>query len=217
MPQDTLTIHEIYPSIQGESTFAGLPCTFIRLTFCDLRCSWCDTPHAFYEGHKMTLEEILEQAATLGLPLVEVTGGEPLLQPACPELLRRLCDHGFRVLLETGGHRDIAPVDPRVVRIMDLKCPGSGMADKNRWDNIPLLTPNDEVKCVLASRADYEWARDRVREHDLAARVRAVLFSPVFGQIEPRAIVSWILEDRLPVRFQIQMHKVIWEPTATGV
>lgn len=217
MAHDSLTIHEIYPSVQGESTFAGLPCVFIRLTFCDLRCSWCDTPHAFYDGEKMTLEAIVERAASFGLPLVEVTGGEPLLQPACIPLLRLLCDRGFQVLLETGGHRDIGPVDPRVVRIMDLKCPGSGMAEKNRWENIPLLTPNDEVKCVLASREDYEWARDHVRTHDLASRVRAVLFSPVFGRIEPRDIVSWILEDRLPVRFQIQMHKVIWDPRATGV
>jgi len=217
MPADTLTIHEIYPSVQGESTFAGLPCTFIRLTFCDLRCSWCDTPQAFYGGEKMALEAIVDRAASFGLPLVEVTGGEPLLQPACLPLLTRLCDRGFQVLLETGGHRDIGPVDPRVVRIMDLKCPGSGMAEKNRWENIPLLTPRDEVKCVLASREDYEWAREKVLTHGLAARVRAVLFSPVFGKIEPRDIVAWILQDRLSVRFQIQMHKVIWDPQAQGV
>jgi 7-carboxy-7-deazaguanine synthase len=217
MAPDHLTIHEIYASVQGESTFVGLPCTFVRLTFCDLRCSWCDTPHAFYGGEKMALDDILARVEALGIPLVEVTGGEPLLQPNSLPLMKRLCDRGFQVLLETGGHRDIGAVDPRVVRIMDLKCPGSGMSEKNRWENIPLLTPNDEVKCVLASREDYEWARDRVREHGLAARVRTVLFSPVFGKVEAEDIVAWILEDRLPVRFQIQMHKVIWDPKATGV
>lgn len=217
MASETLTIHEIYRSIQGESTFAGLPCTFVRLTFCDLRCEWCDTPQAFYGGRKMELDAIMAKVTELGTPLVEVTGGEPLLQPACPELLRRLCDSGWQVLLETGGHRDIGVVDPRVVRIMDLKCPGSGMSAKNRWENIPLLSRNDEVKCVLASREDYEWAREKVREHRLAERVRAVLFSPVFGRIDPREIVAWILDDGLPVRFQIQMHKVIWDPSATGV
>jgi 7-carboxy-7-deazaguanine synthase len=214
---ETLTIHEIYPSVQGESTFAGLPCTFVRLTFCDLRCSWCDTPQAFYGGEKMELEAIISRVEACGIPLVEVTGGEPLLQPLSLPLMTMLCDRGHQVLLETGGHRDIGPVDPRVVRIMDLKCPGSGMSEKNRWENIPLLTRNDEVKCVLASREDYLWARDRVREHDLTARVRAVLFSAVFGAVEPKDIVAWILEDRLPVRFQIQMHKVIWHPKATGV
>jgi 7-carboxy-7-deazaguanine synthase len=165
----------------------------------------------------MALDDILARVEALGIPLVEVTGGEPLLQPNSLPLMKRLCDRGFQVLLETGGHRDIGAVDPRVVRIMDLKCPGSGMSEKNRWENIPLLTPNDEVKCVLASREDYEWARDRVREHGLAARVRTVLFSPVFGKVEAEDIVAWILEDRLPVRFQIQMHKVIWDPKATGV
>lgn len=217
MSADTLTIHEIYASVQGESTFAGLPCTFVRLTACDLRCTWCDTPQAFTGGTKMTLAEIHRRVEALGVPLVEVTGGEPLLQPNVFPLMKELCDRGHGVLLETGGHRDIGPVDPRVMRIMDLKCPGSGMCARNRWENIPLLTPNDEVKCVLASREDYEWARDRVLEHGLADRVRAVLFSPVFGRVEPKDIVAWILEDRLPVRFQIQMHKVIWDPKATGV
>lgn len=212
-----LTIHEIYASVQGESTFAGLPCTFVRLTFCDLRCVWCDTPQAFTGGDKMTLDQILAKVDGLGVPLVEITGGEPLLQPNSLPLMKQLCDRGYQVLLETGGHRDIGPVDPRVVRIVDLKCPDSGMCDKNRFENIPLLTKNDEVKCVLSSRADYEWARDRVREFNLAERVRTVLFSPVFGRVEPKDIVAWILEDKLPVRFQIQMHKVIWDPKATGV
>ncbi len=212
-----LTINEIYKSIQGESTWAGLPCIFIRLTFCDLRCSWCDTEYAFYEGNKMGLEDILARVQALDCPLVEVTGGEPLMQPGTPELLGKLCDAGCNVLLETGGHRDISALDPRVHRIMDLKCPDSGMSGKNRWENIDHLTGRDEVKCVIASRADYEWAREKVREYDLPGRVKAVLFSPVFGKINPRDIVDWILEDQLPVRFQLQMHKFIWEPTQKGV
>ncbi len=212
-----LTVNEIYQSIQGESTFAGLPCVFVRLTFCDLRCSWCDTAYAFYEGEKMTLDAICERVETFKCPLVELTGGEPLLQPASIPLMKQLCDRGYRVLLETGGHRDISPVDPRVVRIMDLKCPDSGMCDKNRWENIPCLTQNDEVKCVIASRGDYEWAREKVLAHGLCEKVRAVLFSAVFGKIEARQIVEWILEDRLAVRFQLQMHKFIWAPTQKGV
>ncbi|NJK91288.1 MAG: radical SAM protein [Blastochloris sp.] len=214
---EVLTIHEIYKSVQGESTFAGLPCIFVRLTFCDLRCSWCDTEYAFSGGEKMELSEILDRVRQLDCPLVEVTGGEPLLQPGCAELLRRLCEQGHQVLLETGGHRDIGVVDPRVVRIMDLKCPDSGMSEKNRWENLALLTAHDEVKCVLASRGDYEWARAKVLEHGLTEKVRAVLFSPVFGKIEPREIVEWILEDKLKVRFQLQLHKMIWDPRAKGV
>jgi 7-carboxy-7-deazaguanine synthase len=149
--------------------------------------------------------------------MVEVTGGEPLMQPATPELLKNLCEEGYTVLLETGGHRDISVVDPRVHRIMDLKSPDSGMVEKNRWENMAHLTPRDEVKCVIASRGDYEWARDKVREYDLSSKVKAVLFSPVFGKINPQEIVEWILEDQLPVRFQLQMHKFIWEPTQKGV
>jgi 7-carboxy-7-deazaguanine synthase len=212
-----LTVHEIYASVQGESTFAGLPCAFVRLTFCDLRCSWCDTAHAFYEGEKQSLDAILERVRGLGIPLVEVTGGEPLLQPGTPELLRRLCDEGYRVLLETGGHRDISTVDPRVVRIMDLKCPGSGMSHKNLEANLAHLTPNDEVKCVLASREDYEWAKEQVLRHKLHGKVRAVLFSCVFSELAPADAVAWILEDHLPVRFQLQMHKFIWPPATRGV
>jgi len=213
----TLTINEIYKSIQGESTRAGLPCIFVRLTFCDLRCSWCDTEYAFYEGSKMAVEDIVARVVALDCPMVEVTGGEPLMQPATPALLRVLCDAGFEVLLETGGHRDVSVVDARVKRIMDLKCPGSGMVDKNLWTNIDHLTQHDEVKCVIASREDYEWAREQVREHGLADKVETVLFSPVFGKINPQDIVEWILEDQLPVRFQLQMHKFIWEPTQKGV
>jgi 7-carboxy-7-deazaguanine synthase len=213
----SLTVHEIYRSIQGESTWAGLPCIFVRLTFCDLRCSWCDTEYAFYDGSKMGLDDILARVKAHNCPMVEVTGGEPLMQPATPELLKNLCEEGYTVLLETGGHRDISVVDPRVHRIMDLKSPDSGMVEKNRWENMAHLTPRDEVKCVIASRGDYEWARDKVREYDLSSKVKAVLFSPVFGKINPQEIVEWILEDQLPVRFQLQMHKFIWEPTQKGV
>ncbi|MDR1303830.1 MAG: 7-carboxy-7-deazaguanine synthase QueE [Verrucomicrobiales bacterium] len=213
----TLTVNEIYQSIQGESTFAGLPCVFVRLAFCDLRCAWCDTTYAFHEGEKMSLDDILAAVAKFNCPLVELTGGEPLLQPAAPALLVKLLERGHRVLLETAGHRDISAVDPRVTRIMDLKCPDSGMSDRNRWENIPYLTANDEVKCVIASRADYEWAREQVRHYALPDKVRAVLFAPVFGSIEPRQLVEWLLADALPVRFQLQLHKFIWEPRRRGV
>jgi 7-carboxy-7-deazaguanine synthase len=212
-----LTVHEIYRSVQGESTWAGLPCVFVRLTFCDLRCTYCDTEYAFYEGSKMTLDEIVAKVRDFGCPLVEVTGGEPLLQPACLPLLAMLCDAGFTVLLETSGAHDIAPVDPRVHRIMDLKTPSSGECSRNLGTNIAHLTERDEVKFVVGSREDYEWTREKMREHDLASTVRAVLLSPVFGKIAPSDIVAWMLEDKLPARFQLQMHKFIWEPRARGV
>jgi 7-carboxy-7-deazaguanine synthase len=212
-----LTVNEIYQSVQGESTWAGLPCVFVRLTFCDLRCTYCDTEYAFYEGNKMTLEEIVDKVRDFGCPLVEVTGGEPLLQPNCVPLLARLCDAGFTVLLETSGSHDIAPVDARVHRIMDLKTPSSGECGRNLYSNIAHLTERDEVKFVVGSREDYEWTREKMREHDLAAKVRAVLLSPVFGKISPSDIVAWMLEDKLPARFQLQMHKFIWEPRARGV
>ena len=212
-----LTVNEIYQSVQGESTWAGLPCVFVRLTFCDLRCTYCDTEYAFYEGNKMPLEEIVEKVRGFGCSLVEVTGGEPLLQPNCVPLLAMLCDAGFEVLLETSGAHDIAPVDPRVHRIIDLKTPSSGECARNLYANIGHLTARDEVKFVIGSREDYEWAREKMREYDLAAKVRAVLFSPVFGKIAPADIVAWMLEDRVPARFQLQMHKFIWEPRARGV
>jgi 7-carboxy-7-deazaguanine synthase len=212
-----LTVNEIYQSVQGESTWAGLPCVFVRLTFCDLRCTYCDTEYAFYEGNKMTLEEIVDKVRDFGCPLVEVTGGEPLLQPNCVPLLARLCDAGFTVLLETSGSHDIAPVDARVHRIMDLKTPSSGECGRNLYANIAHLTERDEVKFVVGSREDYEWTREKIREHDLAAKVRAVLLSPVFGKISPSDIVAWMLEDKMPARFQLQMHKFIWEPRARGV
>ena len=212
-----LTVNEIYLSVQGESTWAGLPCVFVRLTFCDLRCTYCDTEYAFYEGNKMALGEIVEKVRSFGCPLVEVTGGEPLLQPNCVPLLHMLCEAGFTVLLETSGAHDIAAVDPRVHRIMDLKTPSSGEEGRNLYANIAHLTPRDELKFVVGSREDYEWARQIIRGHDLATKVNSVLLSPVFGKIAPSDMVSWMLEDKLPARFQLQMHKFIWEPRARGV
>lgn len=214
---DTLVVHEIYASVQGESSFVGVPCTFVRLTGCNLRCSWCDTEQAFYGGKRMLRSEALSRALAFDTPLVELTGGEPLLQPGAIPLMRELADAGRTVLLETSGERDISAVDPRVHRIVDLKAPGSGESARNRWENIPLLTKRDEVKFVLRDRADYEWGRDVVREHALDTRVREVLMSPVFGCLEPRDLVAWILEDKLPVRFQLQMHKVVWAPDTQGV
>lgn len=216
-PARKLTVNEIYTSVQGESTWAGLPCIFIRLTACDLRCTYCDTEYAFYQGDKRLLDEILAEVLAIDCPLVEVTGGEPLLQPNVLPLMAALCDAGRTVLLETSGAHDISAVDPRVHRIMDLKSPDSGMCGRNLYGNIEHLTARDEVKFVLGSRADYAWAREQVRRHDLATRCGCVLFSPVFGKVEPREIVSWILEDRLSVRFQLQMHKFIWDPRQKGV
>jgi 7-carboxy-7-deazaguanine synthase len=217
LDQLKLTVNEIYPSIQGESTYAGERCAFIRLTFCDLRCTYCDTEYAFYEGKKQTLSEIVAAVERLGIPLVEVTGGEPLLQPNVRPLMRELCDRGYRVLVETSGAHDISKLDPRVVRIMDLKCPDSGMSDRNLWANLDQLNERDEVKFVLGSRVDYEWSRALVMEHRLDEKVHAVLFSVVFGKVTPKEVVDWIVEDRLPVRFQLQMHKFIWPPTQRGV
>jgi 7-carboxy-7-deazaguanine synthase len=212
-----LTINEIYHSIQGESTRAGRPCVFVRLTYCDLRCNYCDTEYAFYEGQKQTLKQILDAVSAFRCPLVEITGGEPLLQKEVLPLMSSLCDAGYTVLLETSGARDISQVDPRVHRIMDLKTPGSGEADKNLWSNIDQLTLRDEVKFVMGSRHDYEWSRDKVEQYNLTSRCHAVLFSPIFGRIDPREIVEWILADKLDVRFQLQMHKFIWSPTQRGV
>jgi 7-carboxy-7-deazaguanine synthase len=215
--EKTLTVNEIYHSIQGESTWAGWPCVFVRLTYCNLRCNYCDTEYAFYEGKKMALEEIVSQVESFGSELVEITGGEPLLQKNVLPLMSILCDAGHTVLLETSGAHDIAPVDTRVHRIMDLKTPGSGEVEKNLWSNIDHLRPRDEVKFVIGSREDYEWSREKVQRFDLPARCHAVLFSPIFGRIDPREIVEWILADKLNVRFQLQMHKFIWTPTQRGV
>jgi 7-carboxy-7-deazaguanine synthase len=213
----SLVVHEIYASIQGESTFAGLPCTFVRLTGCNLRCRWCDTPHAFYGGARMARAEVLERALSFETPLVELTGGEPLLQPGTVPLLAELCDAGRTVLIETSGERDISAIDPRVHRIVDLKAPGSGEHERNRWSNLEHLTERDEVKIVLASRQDYEWARRVIEEHAIDRRVRAVLLSCVFGELDPAELVAWMLADRVPARFQLQLHKHIWSPEARGV
>ena len=212
-----LTVNEIFHSIQGESTYAGEPCVFVRLTACDLRCSWCDTPYAFHEGRKMTIEDVVAEVDRYGCELVEVTGGEPLLQREVYPLMTRLLETGKKVLLETGGHRSIDAVPAGVVRIMDIKCPGSGEAEKMDWDNLARLTPSDEVKFVIKDRADYEFARDVVTRESLADRVTAVLFSPVHGVLESRLLAEWILADRLPVRLQLQTHKYIWSPDTRGV
>jgi len=214
---DQIRVHEIYESIQGESTFAGLPCTFVRLSRCNLRCRWCDTPEAFEGGTQMERTEVLEKALAFGTPLVELTGGEPLLQLGAIPLLRELCDSGRTVLLETSGERDISQVDPRVHRIMDLKAPGSEECHRNRWENIEHLTKRDEVKIVLADRGDYEWAKRAIEEHGLPNRLNAVLLGCVWGELDPKDLVRWVLQDKLPVRVQIQMHKVIWDADTKGV
>ena len=215
-PAGTLLIHEIYRSLQGESTYAGLPCVFIRLTACHLRCRYCDSPHAFHEGAPMPLDEVVERALALGDPLVEVTGGEPLLQPEVLPLMTHLADAGRTVLLETSGALDIGAVDPRVRVILDLKTPGSGEVAANLWSNLARLTPTDEVKFVLCDRADFDWAVAQVVAHDLTARC-PVLFGPSFGQVQPTELAAWVLESRLPIRFQLQLHKQLWDPRARGV
>ena len=208
-PERRLRVTEIFHSIQGESTFAGRPCVFVRLTGCQMRCRWCDTEYAFHGGAWRTVEEVLDEVAGHGCPLVEVTGGEPLLQPAALPLMSALADRGHEVLLETGGGLDIGGVDPRVRRIVDVKCPGSGEAGANRWENLDLLRPTDEVKLVLSSEEDYLWARRVIGERRLAERC-PVLLSPVWGELEPTRLAEWILRDGLSVRFQLQVHKLLW-------
>jgi 7-carboxy-7-deazaguanine synthase len=215
--EDTLVIHEIYASIQGESTFAGLPCTFVRTTGCNLRCSWCDTPQAFYGGTRMSRADVRERALATGTKLVELTGGEPLLQPGVFPLMKELCDAGRTVLVETSGEADVAAVDPRVHKIMDLKAPASGESGQNRWSNLDHIGARDEIKFVLCDRADYEWMRDAIRARDLAARTPNLLASTVFGRLATRQLVTWVLEDALPVRVQLQMHKYVWAPETQGV
>lgn len=212
-----LTINEIFHSIQGESTHAGRPCVFVRLTACDLRCRWCDTPYAFHEGRKMSVDEVVADVEARGCPVVEVTGGEPLLQPDVYPLMQRLLEAGKTVLVETGGHRSIAQVPDGVVRIMDVKCPGSGEAARNDWSNLALLKPSDEVKFVIADRADYEFAREIVHREKLTERVAAVLFSPVHAELPGKQLAEWVIADRLEVRVQLQMHKYIWSPETRGV
>lgn len=212
-----LTINEIFHSIQGESTHAGRPCVFVRLTACDLRCAWCDTPYAFHEGHKVSVEEVLAQVSAYGCEYVELTGGEPLLQPDVYPLMQQLVERGHTVLLETGGHRSIAAVPREVIRIVDVKCPGSGESGSTDWDNLDRLRPTDEVKFVILDRTDYEFAREIVQTRDLVARTAAVLFSPVHHVLDASVLAAWILEDRLAVRLQLQVHKFIWGADVRGV
>jgi len=215
--EDTLVIHEIYASIQGESTFAGLPCTFVRTTGCNLRCSYCDTTQAFYGGTRMRREDVLAKALATGTELVELTGGEPLLQPGVIPLMRELCDAGRTVLIETSGEADVSRVDPRVHKIMDLKAPASGESARNRWSNLDHIGARDEIKFVLSNRGDYEWMRDAIQSRGLGKRTKNLLASTVFGKLATKDLVAWVLEDKVPVRVQLQMHKYVWAPEATGV
>jgi 7-carboxy-7-deazaguanine synthase len=214
---ERLRINEIFFSIQGESTWAGCPCVFVRLTGCNLRCRWCDTEYAFYEGRHLTIEEVVERVRGYGCNLVEVTGGEPLLQKGVHSLFRLLLDCGLTVLVETSGERDLSLVDPRVIKIMDLKCPSSGECARNRMTNLQHLSTRDEVKFVIADRCDFEWACEIVNRYRLPQHVSAVLMSPVFGALPPVDLANWILKERLPVRLQLQTHKHIWPPDTRGV
>ena len=212
-----LTVNEIFYSIQGESTHAGRRCVFVRLTACDLRCSWCDTPYAFHEGRKMSVDEVIGAVSQHACDLVEITGGEPLLQEDVYPLMERLLADGRTVMLETGGHRPIDRVPRRVIKIVDVKCPGSGESDRNDWSNLARLAPHDEVKFVIHDRADYEYARDVIERHHLASQGTAILMSPVHGVLDPRTLSEWLLTDHLPARLQLQLHKYIWEPNTRGV
>ena len=211
-----MKINEIYKSIQGESTYAGLPCVFVRLTYCNLRCTYCDTEYAFYEGKEMTIEEVINAVRFFHCRLVEITGGEPLAQKEVYQLMSRLIEDRFTVLLETGGSIDIGNVHPHVIKIMDLKCPSSGESEKNLYGNIDKLQPHDEIKFVIGNREDYSWAKQIVKDHDLDGNYR-ILFSTVFDRLQPSELAEWILEDNLNVRFQLQMHKYIWSPGRRGV
>lgn len=210
MTSTSLKITEIFYSLQGESSTVGLPTVFVRLTGCPLRCGYCDSEYAFHGGERLSIDEILGKVASYNPRYVCVTGGEPLAQRECLVLLTRLCDQGYNVSLETSGALDVASVDDRVVCVMDLKTPGSGEVGRNRWENIPLLAQKDQIKFVICNREDYEWARFKVDEFQLAAKVGNLLFSPSFGQIEPLVLAEWILADNLPVRFQLQLHKILW-------
>jgi 7-carboxy-7-deazaguanine synthase len=212
-----LTVNEIFHSIQGESTHAGRPCVFVRLTACDLRCSWCDTPYAFHEGRKMDVDEVVAKVRDYGCDVVEITGGEPLLQKDVYPLMEQLMSAGHTVLLETGGHISVEHVPPGVFRVIDVKCPGSGEAGKMHWPNLDRLRVTDEVKFVIKDRADYEFARRVVEERQLVGRCAAVLFSPVHGVLDPKQLAEWILADRLAVRLQLQAHKYIWDAQTRGV
>ena len=212
-----LTVNEIFHSIQGESSYAGRPCVFVRLTGCNLRCTWCDTAYAFDEGRSIPVDEVVGAVEAYDCPLVEITGGEPLLQPDVYPLMNRLLGAGKTVLLETGGQIDISDVPAAVVKVLDVKCPGSGEAARNAWGNLERLAGHDEVKFVIRDRADYEFARDVLRRHGLERRCAAVLLSPVHRVMDPRQLAAWSLADRLPVRLQVQLHKYVWGDDARGV
>lgn len=211
-----MRITEIFYSIQGESTFSGLACVFIRTTGCNLRCVWCDTEYSFYGGVEMTLDEIVTKVESYNCKLVELTGGEPMLQKEIHELSARLLAQGYTVLLETGGSLDLSQLDARVIKIVDLKCPGSGEQDKNFWPNLKVLQPHDQIKFVIKDRRDYEWSLEVLREHRLAGRFE-ILFSPVFGEMDYRMLAEWMLADHVDARFQAQLHKYIWPPNMRGV
>ena len=211
-----MKVNEIYRSIQGESSYSGLPCVFVRLTYCNLRCSYCDTAYAFYEGNNLSVMEVFEEVLKHGTPLVEITGGEPLLQAEVYPLMDRLIDSRHTVLLETGGSLDVGEVNPQVIKIMDLKCPSSGECHRNLYSNIEKLQPHDEIKFVVGNREDYLWTKDVIQRYSLVGRF-TLLLSTVFAKIQPRQVVGWMLEDGLPMRFQLQMHKYIWEPAMRGV
>lgn len=213
MTQPSLKITEIFYSLQGESNTVGLPTVFVRLTGCPLRCGYCDSEYAFYGGERLTLDAIMDKVASYKPRYICVTGGEPLAQRECLTLLTRLCDEGYSVSLETSGALAIDGVDPRVVKVMDLKTPGSNEVSRNRWENLPHLTARDQIKFVICSREDYEWARFKLDEHQLNTKVAEVLFSPSFGQVQPLELAEWILADNLPVRFQLQLHKILWNDT----
>jgi 7-carboxy-7-deazaguanine synthase len=215
-PAGHLLVHEIYQSIQGESTFAGLPCVFVRLTACMARCVWCDTPHAFKEGRLLPYESVLEKVLAFGCPLVELTGGEPLLQPEALPLMATLADRGCTVLVETSGLVSVEGIDPRVHIIMDLKCPDSGECENNLWSNLAHLKPSDQIKFVIASRRDFDWTVEVIRQHSLD-RSFVVLLSAVFDRVRPIDLAGWLLESQLHVRLQLQFHKYIWGPDARGV
>ena len=212
----SLKINEIYYSVQGESTHSGCPCIFIRLTYCNLRCSYCDTEYAFYDGKDMEITDIMSEIKRWDCNLLEVTGGEPLFQDGCIDLLNELVNSNYEVMLETGGSLSISDVPKKVVKIVDFKCPSSGMVKKNLWSIVDDLQAHDEVKFVIGNREDFDWAKDRITEYSLD-KICTLLFSPTFGEIDPQQIVEWILAENLPVRMQLQMHKMIWSPEEKGV
>ena len=211
-----LEVTEIYKSIQGESTYMGLPCVFVRLTGCNLRCVWCDPSHAFYGGKKLSVEQVLDQVKQYGIDLVEITGGEPLLQNEVFLLMDTLIQNKIRVMLETGGSLSIKNVPEKVIKIIDIKCPGSGEESKNHWDNLNHLSPRDEIKFVISDRADYEWSRSILKSYKIDKKAH-ILFSPVFEKLNLKDLTEWILEDNLPVRLQTPLHKHIWDKNKTGV